>query len=71
MPQAVQGLALTKHEPTIKAFDEVKWAELPDAKTGAIAPSLDLLDDLHHRWTFPLMDEAAGLSSLLTALCAV
>ena len=44
-------LALTEDEPTIKTFDEVRWAELPDAKTGAIAPSLDLLDGLHHRWT--------------------
>jgi hypothetical protein len=47
-------LALTEDEPTIKTFDEVKWAEFPDAKHGPVGPSLDLLDGLHHRWTMLL-----------------
>lgn len=41
--------ALTEERPTIKTYDEKRWAELPDAR-GPIAPSLDLLDALHVRW---------------------
>jgi hypothetical protein len=43
-------LALTEHTPTIKPYDEARWAELPDSRQGAIADSLDLLTALHHRW---------------------
>jgi hypothetical protein len=41
--------ALTEPEPTIKPYDEVVWAELIDAKTAPVAPSLNLLDGLHYR----------------------
>jgi uncharacterized damage-inducible protein DinB len=43
-------LALTEPEPTIKPYDEARWAELPDV--GAVDPavSLALLDALHVRW---------------------
>src|SRR5215468_8303846 len=44
-------LALTEHEPTIKPYDEAKWAELIDGRTGPIEPSLNLLEALHYRWT--------------------
>jgi hypothetical protein len=43
-------LALTEDSPAIKPYDEAAWAELPDAKSGPIAPSLALLDGLHMRW---------------------
>ena len=43
-------LALTEHEPTIKPYDEAVWANLIDAKTAPVAPSLSLLEGLHHRW---------------------
>jgi hypothetical protein len=43
-------LALTEDEPTIKTYDEALWAELADAKTAPIAPSLALLENLHTRW---------------------
>ena len=43
-------LALTEEEPLIKTYDEALWAELPDARTGSIEPSLDLLENLHERW---------------------
>jgi uncharacterized damage-inducible protein DinB len=43
-------LALTEDSPTIKPYDEAKWAELTDAKTGPIAVSQNLLDSLHERW---------------------
>jgi hypothetical protein len=42
--------ALTEHEPTIKPYDESVWAELIDAKTAPVVPSLNLLEGLHHRW---------------------
>jgi uncharacterized damage-inducible protein DinB len=43
-------LALTEDEPTIKPYDEARWAELPDAKTSSIEPSMALLDNMHQRW---------------------
>jgi hypothetical protein len=43
-------LALTEEEPTIKPYEEARWAELPDARTGPLEPSLALLDFLHQRW---------------------
>jgi hypothetical protein len=42
-------LALTEDEPTIKPYDEARWAELPDSK-ALIEVSLSLLEDLHKRW---------------------
>lgn len=46
-------LALTENNPTIKAYDEAAWAELPDSK-AAIEISLKLLDVLHQRWSLLL-----------------
>ncbi len=43
--------ALTEESPMIKAYDEVAWAELADAKLGPIEPSLALLQSLHLRWS--------------------
>jgi uncharacterized damage-inducible protein DinB len=43
-------LALTEDEPTIKTYEEARWAELPDTKTTPIEVSLTLLDSLHDRW---------------------
>jgi hypothetical protein len=43
-------LALTENEPTVKAYDETAWANLPDATTAPVDVSLDLLDALHQRW---------------------
>jgi uncharacterized damage-inducible protein DinB len=47
-------LALTEQTPTIKPFDEDAWAELPDAKSGPIEPSLALTEALHRRWVMLL-----------------
>ena len=44
-------LALTEDTPRIKPYDEAKWAELPDGRSGPLAPSLAILDGLHDRWT--------------------
>jgi uncharacterized damage-inducible protein DinB len=42
-------LALTEDQPTIKPYDEARWAVLADAALP-IDPSLDLLAALHIRW---------------------
>jgi hypothetical protein len=42
--------ALTEDEPTIKPYFEDRWAELSDARTSPIEPSLVLLESLHQRW---------------------
>jgi hypothetical protein len=49
-------LALTENEPTIKPYQEDRWAELPDARTAPVELSLDLLEMLHRRWTLLLND---------------
>jgi len=43
--------ALTEDAPTIKAYMEERWAELPDARTSPVEVSLALLETLHRRWT--------------------
>ncbi len=43
-------LALTEDNPTIKAYDEKRWAELHDSLTVPVNPSLQLLNGLHSRW---------------------
>ncbi len=47
-------LALTEDVPTIKPYDEAKWAELEDGKSKLVEHSLALLDALHARWVFLL-----------------
>src|SRR5579863_1490198 len=47
-------LALTEDEPVIKPYEEALWAELVDARTLPIEPSLVLLESLHARWV-PLL----------------
>ena len=47
-------LALTEDEPTIKPYEEARWAELPDGRTAPIEISLNLLDSLHQRWVLLL-----------------
>jgi uncharacterized damage-inducible protein DinB len=42
-------LALTEDKPTIRPYDEARWAELADAK-APIEVSQILLDCLHARW---------------------
>ncbi len=42
--------ALTEDEPTIKAYDEARWAELYDARTAPVELSLALLESVHRRW---------------------
>jgi hypothetical protein len=42
--------ALTEDNPPIKGYNEAKWAELHDARTAPVEPSLQLLESLHSRW---------------------
>ena len=42
--------AVTEDAPAIKPYEESRWAELPEAKSGPIDMSLALLDGLHRRW---------------------
>jgi len=47
-------LALTEAEPTIKPYDEARWAELADVRTAALEVSFTLLEALHQRWVLLL-----------------
>jgi hypothetical protein len=55
-------LALTEDHPTIKPYDQARWAEGPEYQAD-VAPSLDLLTLLHGRWVlllWSLAPEAFG-----------
>jgi len=43
-------LALTEETPTIRPYEQAAWAQMPEARSGPVALSLDLLDALHRRW---------------------
>jgi uncharacterized damage-inducible protein DinB len=47
-------LALTEDEPTIRPYHEDRWAELPEARSAPLEPSLALLESLHQRWDLAL-----------------
>ena len=46
-------LALTESDPTIKTYEEERWAELADSRSP-IEPSLALFENLHARWVLLL-----------------
>ncbi len=54
-------LILTEDRPTLKPYDQDRWAELADSGTIALEESLSILDGLHSRWVrlFESLDEAA------------
>jgi uncharacterized damage-inducible protein DinB len=43
-------LALTEDNPTIKPYDEARWAETPEVVRTPIEVSLTMLEALHERW---------------------
>lgn len=43
-------LALTEEEPTIKPYQEARWAELADTRSYPVESSLATLELLHQRW---------------------
>lgn len=52
--------ALTEDTPRIKPYDEGRWAELADGRSGTVDPSLAILDGLHARWTLLLRSMSPG-----------
>lgn len=54
-------LALTEVVPTVRPYDEGRWAELADTALTPVATSLALLEALHARWValWESLDEAA------------
>jgi uncharacterized damage-inducible protein DinB len=42
-------LALTEDNPTVKPYQEARWAELSDARSAPIEPSLLMIEALHSR----------------------
>jgi uncharacterized damage-inducible protein DinB len=53
-------LGMTEQEPQVKPYKEKLWAELVDAKSSPIEPSLTLLESLHQRWTVFLRSMATA-----------
>jgi DinB superfamily len=53
-------LAVTEDQPNVKTYEEGRWAELPEAKSGPVGMSIDLLDALHRRWVAFLRSLAEG-----------
>lgn len=47
-------LALTEDHPTIRPYEEARWAEVSDARTLSVNVSLRLLEGLHERWVTTL-----------------
>jgi len=43
-------LAVTEDQPTIKPYAEQLWAELPDARSSPIEPSLAMFEGVHARF---------------------
>jgi len=46
-------LALTEDTPTIKPYNEVEWAQLPDSEMP-VSVSFKLIEGLHARWVYLL-----------------
>ncbi len=44
-------LALTEDLPTVKPYDEARWAETPEIGSAPVNVSITLLHALHRRWT--------------------
>ena len=48
--------AILEDTPSIKDYEEAKWANLPDASTIEIDYSLNLIKALHFRWVYFLKE---------------
>ena len=53
-------LALTEEKPVVRPYDELMWAQLPDAKEADPAVSVQLLAALHQRWGLLLQSLASA-----------
>ncbi len=45
---------LTEDQPSLQSYDQDKWADMEDSKSGPIEPALALVDGLHRRWVLLL-----------------
>lgn len=43
-------LALTEENPTIKPYDEARWAELQDSINISVKPAMRMIKGTHQRW---------------------
>ena len=57
-------LALTEDEPTIKPYDQARWASLEDARTAPAELSLSLLEFLHRRFARTFRHPEMGVVTL-------
>ena len=53
-------LALTEDQPTIKPYDEARWAALPEYDQLSVNDSLLFLETLHKRWIILLKSLTQG-----------
>jgi uncharacterized damage-inducible protein DinB len=53
-------LALTEDRPAVKTYEQQLWAELADARTAPVEPSLAMLEGLHQRWVILLLQMSAA-----------
>jgi uncharacterized damage-inducible protein DinB len=53
-------LAMTEEQPTIKPYDQERWAELTDAKTAPVEVSLAFFESLHKRFVALLKSMSAA-----------
>ena len=47
-------LALTEDNPTVKPYNEARWAELQDSFSMPVKPALQILKGVHARWVYEL-----------------
>ncbi|MCE1188443.1 MAG: putative metal-dependent hydrolase [Ignavibacteria bacterium] len=47
-------LALTEDTPIIKSYNEVLWADLPDARYAPVESSVQIVQAVHNRWVYLL-----------------
>jgi uncharacterized damage-inducible protein DinB len=53
-------LALTEDRPAVKTYEQQLWAELADARTAPVEPSVAMLEGLHQRWVILLRQMSAA-----------
>lgn len=53
-------LILTEDQPTLKPYDQDKWAQLPDADRPPVDDSMAIIRGLHRRWTNLLNEVSAS-----------
>ena len=53
-------LAMTEEQPTIKPYQQERWAEMPDARTAPVVVSLNLFDSVHKRFVALLRSMSAA-----------